>query len=95
MAPRYYHNDFDESVRYIDMDGNHHDVPLRDLTVDELLSVVRYYKTAKEPSRNESTLMERLRAAMRKWDGNVKNVDNANRRYWLDRDFTAKPFKDV
>ena len=95
MAPRYYINDYDERVRYIDLDGNHHDVPLRDPTVEELLSVVKYYELARDLEWNESTLTERLRAAMPRWDGDVKNVDNAIRRHWRDRAMQARPFRDV
>ena len=95
MAPRYYMNDFDEKFRYIDDDGYPHAVALRDLTVEELLCVVKYYKTAKEPSWNESTLTERLRTAMPRWDGNLRDIDNAIRRHWPDRDYRAKPFRDV
>lgn len=95
MAPRYYIGDFDEKLAFIGPDEHRHDVALRDLTVDELLRVVKYHKTAKEPHWNESTLTERLRAAMPKWDGNVRNIDHAIRRYWPDRDWRARPIKDV
>jgi hypothetical protein len=67
--PRYYLADFDEKFRYMDADGHGHDVALRDLSVDQLLRVVRYYKISREPSWNESTLTERLRVAMPRWDG--------------------------
>lgn len=93
--PRYFINDYDERFRYIGSDEHAHDVPLRDLTVEELLAVVKYYKTAREPDWNESTLTERLRAAMPKWDGDVRGIDNAIRRYWQDRDWRARPIKDV
>jgi hypothetical protein len=62
--PRYYINDFDEKLRYIDMDGNAHDIPLRNLTVEQLLAVVKIYRLKREAAWNESTLTERLRAAM-------------------------------
>jgi hypothetical protein len=93
--PRYYLNDFDEKFRYIDDDGHPRAVALRDLSVDELLRVVRYYKISREPSWNESTLTERLRAAMPKWDGNLQNIDHAIRWYWRDRIMQARPFRDV
>jgi hypothetical protein len=92
---RFYITDYDERFRYMDKDGHSHDVPLRDLTVEELLAVAKYYKLAREPSWNESTLIERLRAAMPRWDGNVQNIDHAIRRHWPDRDMRARPIKDV
>lgn len=92
---RFYITDFDEKVAFIGPDEHRHDVPLRDLTVDELLAVVKYYKVARKPSWNESMLTERLRAAMPKWDGNVRNIDNAIRRHWPDRDWRARPIRDV
>jgi hypothetical protein len=95
MAPRYYIDDYDERVRYIDLNGNAHDIPLRNLTVEQLLAVVRIYRLKREPSWNESTLTERLRAAMPRWDGNLQNLDHAIRRHWRDRDMRARPYRDV
>jgi hypothetical protein len=45
---RFYITDFDERFAYMDSDGKRHDIALRDLTVDELLPVVRCYKLKNE-----------------------------------------------
>jgi hypothetical protein len=93
--PRYYLADFDEKFCYVDSDGHGHDVPLRDLSVEQLLRIVRYYKISKEASWNESTLTERFRVAMPRWNGDLKDLDHAIRWYWRDRIMQARPFRDV
>jgi hypothetical protein len=94
MPPNYYFNDFDERFRYVDLDGHHHDVPLRDLSVEQVLAVVKFYKLKREADWNVSPLTEKLRAAMH-WQGEMRDIDKAIRRYWPDRDFRAKPFRDA
>jgi hypothetical protein len=95
MAPKYYLNDFDEKYSFMDDDGHRHDIPLRNLTADELLRVVKFYRLQREPDWNRSVLTEKLRAAMPKWDGDMRNLDHAVRWHWRDRIMQARPIRDV
>jgi hypothetical protein len=88
-------NDFDQVYDYLDSDGLKHSVALRDMTVEQLLAVVVFYKLHQEASWNESPLTECIKAAMPKWRGEMADIDKAIRRYWPDRPMIARPYRDV